>query len=244
MQNTVTQAALLIDADNLSLDGMKEALHQLEMQHRVSLRRAYGSHETLGTVREFLHRKAVRAIANQGKGTTDAALVVDAMDLLHANGLPALVAIGSGDADFAPLVVRLREAGIRVICFAQRPKAGDGLDLVYDEVVFVDSPAPATVAARPAAAAKKAPARKAPAKKAPPAPPVDPVTRQVQAVLYANADFAAGRAIELNAVVKKLRDDKLMAKSTSARNFFRKHAPEVELIPDKQPNQLRLARKD
>ena len=98
MQNTVTQAALLIDADNLSLDGMKEALHQLEMQHRVSLRRAYGSHETLGTVREFLHRKAVRAIANQGKGTTDAALVVDAMDLLHANGLPALVAIGSGGA--------------------------------------------------------------------------------------------------------------------------------------------------
>lgn len=241
MPNTVNKAALLIDADNLSLDGMKEALHQLELQHRVSLRRAYGSHETLGTVREFLHRKAVRAIVNQGKGTTDAALVVDAMDLLHARCLPALVAIGSGDADFAPLVVRLREAGIRVICFAQRPKAGDGLDLVYDEVIFVDSPAP--VAVKSPAAAKKTPAKKAPAKKTPPAPPVDPVTHQVHAVLYANADFVAGRAIELNAVVKKLRDDKLMAKSTSARNFFRKHAPEVELIPDKQPNQLRLARR-
>jgi hypothetical protein len=235
---------LLIDADNLSLDGMKEALQQLEAQHRVSLRRAYGSHETLGTVREFLHRKAVRAIVNQGKGTTDAALVVDAMDLLHAGCLPGLVAIGSGDADFAPLAVRLREAGIRVICFAQRPKAGDGLDLVYDEVIFVDSPAPAPAKSPPAA--KKAPAKKAAAKRtpaAPPAPPVDPVAQQVHAVLYANADLVAGRAIELNAVVKKLRDDKLMAKSTSARNFFKKHAPEVELIPDRQPNQLRLIRK-
>ena len=177
MSNDINNAALLIDADNLSLDGVKEALRQLETHHRVSLCRAYGSHETLGVLKEFLHRKAVRAIINQGKGTTDAALVVDAMDLLHAGCLPALVAIGSGDADFSPLVVRLREAGSRVICFAQRAKAGDGLDLVYDEVIFVDSPAPAPAAAKPLApAAKKAPARKTPAKKAVPAPRRPPST--------------------------------------------------------------------
>lgn len=250
MPNNMNNAALLIDADNLSLDGIKEALHQLEMHHRVSLCRAYGSHETLGVLKEFLHRKAVRAIINQGKGTTDAALVVDAMDLLHAGCLPALVAIGSGDADFSPLVVRLREAGIRVICFAQRAKAGDGLDLVYDEVIFVDAPAPQPppAAAAKAPAAKKAPARKAPAKKTAPAQPapaiaIDPITQRVQAVLYANADLAAGKSVELNAIVKKLRDEKLMSKSTSARNFFKKHAPEVELVPEKQPNHLRLTRK-
>lgn len=250
MPNDMNNAALLIDADNLSLDGVKEALRQLELHHRVSLCRAYGSHETLGVLKEFLHRKAVRAIINQGKGTTDAALVVDAMDLLHAGCLPALVAIGSGDADFSPLVVRLREAGSRVICFAQRAKAGDGLDLVYDEVIFVDAsapqPAPSTAVRATAPAAKKAPARKAPAKKAvpaPPAAPMDPITQRVQAVLYANPDLAAGKAIELNAMVKKLRDEKLMSKSTSARNFFKKHAPEVELVPEKQPNHLRLARK-
>ena len=148
MPNNMNNAALLIDADNLSLDGIKEALHQLEMHHRVALCRAYGSHETLGVLKDFLQRKAVRAIINQGKGTTDAALVVDAMDLLHAGCLPALVAICSGDADFSPLVVRLREAGIRVICFAQRAKAGDGLDRVYDEVIFVDSPAPQSLRKR------------------------------------------------------------------------------------------------
>ncbi len=247
MPNDMNNAALLIDADNLSLDGVREALRQLELHHRVSLCRAYGSHETLGVLKEFLHRKAVRAIINQGKGTTDAALVVDAMDLLHAGCLPGLVAIGSGDADFSPLVVRLREAGARVICFAQRAKAGDGLDLVYDDVIFVDSPVPAPAAAKPSPpAAKKAPARKTPAKKAVPAPaaaPIDPITQRVQAVLYASADLSAGKAVELNAIVKKLRDEKLMSKSTSARNFFKKHAPEVELVPEKQPNHLRLAHK-
>ena len=45
------------------------------------------------------------------------------MDLLHHDDLPGTVAIGSSDADFAPLAVRLREAGIRVICFALRDKA-------------------------------------------------------------------------------------------------------------------------
>ena len=62
-------------------------------------------------------------------------------------------------------------------------------------------------------------------------------------MLYASADLAAGKSVELNAIVKKLRDEKLMSKSTSARNFFKKHAPEVELVPEKQPNHLRLARK-
>lgn len=241
MPTTANKAALLIDADNLSLEGIKEALARLEEHHRVSVRRAYGSHETLGVLKDFLHKKAVRAIINQGKGTTDAALVVDAMDLLHAKCLPAVVAIGSGDADFSPLVVRLREAGIRVTCFAQERKAGDGLDLVYDEVVYVGSPAPAPKASSPPA--KKAAAKRPAAKKAAPVEAVDPVTVRVQALLHANADLSAGKAIELNALVKKLRDEKLMAKSTSARNFFRKHAPEVELIPEKQPNQLRLIRK-
>ena len=37
-----------------------------------------------------------------------------------------------------------------------------------------------------------------------------------------------------------MRDEKLMAKSTSARNFFKKHVPEVELRPERQPNKLLL----
>jgi hypothetical protein len=226
------EAGLLIDADNLSLEGMAQALQRLrELDFHVTVRRAYGSHETLGTVREFLAANSIRAIVNQGKGTTDAALVVDAMDLLHGNGLPQLMAIGSGDGDFAPLVVRLREAGIRVLCFAQKSKAPKDLDRVYDEVIDVDAPAPA----KRAAAARKTPAKKAPARKAAaPAPASD--SDRVWDVLEAVPGFMDGEEVALNDVVKKLRDLQLMSKSTSARNFFKKHAPHVEVLS----NTLRL----
>lgn len=243
------QAALLIDADNLSPEGMAEAFALLRAQgFDVCVRRAYGSAETLTGARDFLQSQAVRAVVNQGKGTTDASLVVDAMDMLHAGLLPGLVAIGSADGDFAPLVLRLREAGRRVVCFAQEHKAPDGLERYYAEVFTVDTPRPRSSRAAASPAAAKAPARKAAARKAPravapaPKPPVaesEGIGARVRAILDSFAGLARGESLELNAVVKKLRDEKLMGKSTSATNFFKLHAPEVELLPKKQPNKLR-----
>ena len=245
VKHAANAAAFLIDADNLSPEGMVEALQHLDGQGmRVSVRRAYGSHETLGAVKDFLQAASFRAVVNQGKGTTDSALVVDAMDLLYANSLPPMVAVGSADADFAPLVVRLREAGMRVICFAQRKKAAEGLSRFYDDVIHVDEPqARPTRVASPAAPRKTA--RKTATPRSAAAPTTAPASEgdRVRQILESFAGFADGHEIELNEVVKKLRDEKLMSKSTSARNFFKKHAPEVELLPEKQPNKLRLPRR-
>lgn len=244
-QRIDNRAALLIDADNLSPEGMEQALSHLRgLELNVCVRRAYGSHETLAAVKDFLQANSVRAIINQGKGTTDAALVVDAMDLLHAGALPALVAIGSGDADFAPLVLRLREAGRQMVCFAQPKKAAEGLDRFYGEVIHVGAPV-RVVAKRAATAARKTVA-KAPAAKAPAARPQaaePPQPDGVREVLESFPGFLEGQEIELNAVVKRLRDQKLMAKNTSARNFFKKHAADVQLLPESQPNKLRRARR-
>jgi uncharacterized LabA/DUF88 family protein len=230
MNGSHQRAALLIDADNLSPEGMATALRHLREQNLdVCVLRAYGSHETLAAIKDFLQVNAVRSVVNQGKGTTDAALVVDAMDLLHAGALPPLVALGSGDADFAPLVLRLREAGRRMVCYAQRQKAAEGLDRFYADVVYVD------------AAKAKAPARKSTkASSPPPAPaPAETLADQVWDVLETFAGFREGQDIELNAVVQKLREMKLMGRSTGARNFFEQHAPEVELRPERNPSKLR-----
>jgi hypothetical protein len=235
-----SHAALLIDADNLSPDGMQRAVEELDrMGLRATLRRAYGSHDTLGNVRDFLSAHSIRAIVNHGRGTTDAALVVDAMDLLHGDCLPGIVAIASSDADFAPLAVRLREAGRRVICFAHRKKAADGLDRVYDEVIHVDGPAPREMPPAQAPVKAKAPARarkSAPRKQPAPEPTL---ADRVRALLNEFPGFARGEELELNAVVKKLKDEKLMSKNTSASKFFAANAPEVELRPARAPNKLR-----
>lgn len=139
-KNKLPSVAFLIDADNLSSGGIEEAFEHLrQAEATVQVRRAYGGLEKLAGMKEVLRRHAIQGFVNQGKGTTDVALVVDAMDLLYRGGLPSTVAIGSSDADFAPLAVRLREAGILVICFAQKLISADTLPLAYDKVVFVDT---------------------------------------------------------------------------------------------------------
>ena len=137
-------AAILIDADNLSPAAVDQAFtHMAHQGWRLTLRRAYGGHEKLAGMRDCLLRHGVRSLVNNGKGTTDALLVVDAMDLLHEARLPPVVAIASSDADFAPLAVRLREAGTWVICFAQSGKSADSeLARCYDQLVAVEGVAP------------------------------------------------------------------------------------------------------
>ena len=131
--------AFLIDADNLPGSAIDDAFEHLKQAGAtVLIRRAYGGLEKLTGLKDVLRRHSIRAFVNQGKGTTDVALVIDAMDLLHRGALPSTVAIGSSDADFAPLAVRLREAGMLVICFAQKLISSEALPLAYDKVVFLE----------------------------------------------------------------------------------------------------------
>ena len=226
-------AALLVDADNVTSQCVEHALSDLAQRGlRVNMRRAYGGGEKLTGMKDCLLRNAVRPFVNQGTGTTDALLVVDAMDLLHAGRLPTVLAIASSDADFAPLAVRLREAGIHVICFAQEGKSADGaLSRCYDELVYVDTPA----AARPVRQAPAKAPRQAAAKKAAAAPAGDTRT-----VLESIAGFRDGRDVALNTVVKKLRDEKLLGRTASGPAYLRRHAPYVDLLPADNPNKVRL----
>ncbi len=132
--------ALLIDADNLSPNDVEAVFAYLDKSgYLLPVRRAYGGYEKLSGMKDVLRQRSVRALVNQGKGTTDVSLVVDAMDLLHGSQLPSTVAIVSSDADFAPLALRLREADICVLCFANRLNATPGaLAIAYDKVIFVD----------------------------------------------------------------------------------------------------------
>ena len=139
-QDRAPSVAFLIDADNLPAVEIDDAFEHLKQAGAaVLIRRAYGGIEKLAGMKDVLRRHSVQAFVNQGKGTTDVALVVDAMDLLHRGALPSTVAIGSSDADFAPLAVRLREAGMLVICFAQKLISSEALPLAYDKVVFLDA---------------------------------------------------------------------------------------------------------
>lgn len=165
--------ALLLDADNLSSPELvAQALHLLQQSDGpVTIRRAYGSAENLRGLAPVLRELAFRPCVNLplAKNTTDMMLAVDAMDL-YAQQRLAVVAIGTGDADFAPLVLRLRELGVRTLCFSQANKMSPDAHGFYDEVVLISSTRRSRSApedAEPAApVARKTPARKTPARKA------------------------------------------------------------------------------
>ena len=253
----VSKVALLIDADNVSpvaVDLVFEHLHKLGVL--VQVRRAYGGHEKLAGMKDVLRRHAVRAFVNQGKGTTDVALVVDAMDMLHLNALSATVAIVSSDADFAPLALRLREAGMHVMCFAKRDNSdADALLRAYDEVIYVDAPQPVeaqvalTEAPVKSMLVKKIEGKKAtvvsvskpvtrvvpvsaPVSPAPAAPPVamdDP--KAVRNILAALPAWLPNTIMQLNQLGKPLRESGVAKGSKPLHELFRKHPLYFKVLP-------------
>jgi uncharacterized LabA/DUF88 family protein len=70
-----------------------------------------------------LHEYAIRPVQqfdySKGKNATDAAMIIDAMDLLYTQHLDAF-AIVSSDCDFTPLVMRILTNGLKVYGFGEK----------------------------------------------------------------------------------------------------------------------------
>ena len=158
---------LLIDADNLSVDVMEQAVRLLMNQHGgVHVRRAYCTAESAVANQATFKRLGIKPMVNlaAGKNSTDIAMAVDAIDLVLAER-PDVVVIASSDSDFAPLVQRLREKGCVVRGIGQQGKVGDETQDVYDDYTVLEHRKPAG-GDTPARAARKTAARKTPARKA------------------------------------------------------------------------------
>lgn len=253
----------LIDADNLNSPAwVNEAIAAIEStEGPIAVRRAYGSAENLKGLADPLREWAIRPFLNVylTKNTTDMALAVDAMELACQTPAPQTLVVGSGDADFVPLVVRLRERGIKVLCASDYRKMAPEAVKAYDGVIYVGrstsadptpaKPPPPPKKAAPAAA-KKAPAKKAPAAKKAAAKttatatanPADKVTKDM--VLQTVPRLRTGDWLPLSDAAKALHDQKLLSKSASSVKLFKRFPNHFELKPAKQPNQVRYLASD
>lgn len=117
--------AVLIDADNAQASVVAELLTEVARYGTATIKRAYGDWTTpnLSGWKETLHRLAIQPIQQfrytTGKNATDAALIIDAMDLLHGKGVDGFCLVSS-DSDFTRLATRIREAGLAVYGFGER----------------------------------------------------------------------------------------------------------------------------
>ena len=117
--------ALLIDCDNVSHNAIEGVLEELAKYGMVNVRHAHGdwNNQSLAGWADKLHPYAIRPMQQfaytKGKNATDAAMIIDAMDLLYSKNIDAF-ALMTSDSDFTPLVLRILENGMPVYGFGEK----------------------------------------------------------------------------------------------------------------------------
>jgi len=123
--------AVLVDSENAQLNSMELIMREIENSFggNASVRRVYGDFSyqhahAMHLWRDFCLEQAflpVHAFSYvQGKGSSDAALMIDTIELLFTNPSLDGFCIVSSDSDFTRLAQRLRESGKHVVGFGHQ----------------------------------------------------------------------------------------------------------------------------
>ena len=134
--------AVLIDADNAPASIASELLAEISRYGTASVKRAYGDWTTpnLKSWKDVLHKLAIQPMQQfsytSGKNSTDSALIIDAMDVLHSGGLDGFCLVSS-DSDFTRLAQRIRESGLKVYGFGEK-KTPQPFIAACDKFIFIE----------------------------------------------------------------------------------------------------------
>ncbi len=156
--------ALYLDFENLAL-GARDRGEKLDMsvitdalseRGRVVTRRAYADWNLFAEHRQGLVAQRIEMIeipqrtGMVRKNAADIKLAVDALELALEREYITTFVIGSGDSDFTPLVLKLRELNKRVIGVGVEGSTSELLPGACDEFLFYERLAgPGTVKAAP-----------------------------------------------------------------------------------------------
>jgi uncharacterized LabA/DUF88 family protein len=160
--------AVLIDADNAQPSITEGLLAEVAKYGTAHVKRAYGdwTGPNLKGWKDQLLAQSIQPIQQfaytRGKNATDAAMVIDAMDLLYSGRFDGFCIVSS-DSDFTRLAARLRESALTVYGFGER-KTPKPFVAACDKFIYIenltfaasDTDADAVIAASPGAQAKPA----------------------------------------------------------------------------------------
>ena len=142
MANHEKKIAILIDAENTQMSSLEAILTEISKNGHVIVKRAYGdwSSQALKNWKQTMNELAIQPIQQfsytQGKNSSDAAMIIDAMDLLYSEKYNAFALISS-DSDFTKLATRLKEAQIFVYGVGER-KTPVAFRNACDDFVYID----------------------------------------------------------------------------------------------------------
>ena len=202
---------------------------------RLLVRRCYLNPKQFGDYRPYFIRAGFETVdcpvlTTYGKTSADVHMVLDILELLNYEVRPEEVILLSADADFTPVLLKLRKWDLRTVVVAVGPSAAAyraAADIVVDQDVFVDTALQAGESRRPRAV--PAPVRPKPAPQEPPAPEAGPARRPAPRAASPSADAASKRdrdvfSEHLRALVDAAQEPVAMATLATA---FRQQFPEL-----------------
>jgi uncharacterized LabA/DUF88 family protein len=141
-ENTA-RLAVLIDADNAQASITEGLLAEVAKYGTAHVKRAYGdwTAQNLRGWKDQLLAQSIQPIQQfaytTGKNATDAAMVIDAMDLLYSGRFDGFCIVSS-DSDFTRLAARLRESSMTVYGFGER-KTPKPFVAACDKFIYVEN---------------------------------------------------------------------------------------------------------
>lgn len=112
--------AILIDGDNAESRLVEQFITEAGKYGRVTIKRIYAdwTSDNMKTWKEQLNKFSIKPIQKfaytKGKSSTDTALIIEAMDLLHSKLVDGFCIVSS-DSDFTGLAERIREEGMFIM---------------------------------------------------------------------------------------------------------------------------------
>src|ERR1700734_1872836 len=138
-----TRLAVLIDADNAQPSITEGLLAEVAKYGTAHVKRAYGDWTApqLRGWKDQLLSQSIQPIQQfaytRGKNATDAAMVIDAMDLLYSGRFDGFCIVSS-DSDFTRLAQRIRESGQTVYGFGEH-KTPKSFVAACDKFIYVEN---------------------------------------------------------------------------------------------------------
>jgi uncharacterized LabA/DUF88 family protein len=144
MVNEKGNIALLIDADNAKSELIVNFLTEAGKHGKVTIRRIYGNwtDNRLSSWKTQINLHSIRPIQKfslaKGKNSTDTAMIIDAMDILHSKAVNGFCIVSS-DSDYTGLAQRIREQGLFVMGIGEAEKTAKAFVNACDLFVFAEN---------------------------------------------------------------------------------------------------------
>jgi len=142
LENEDRRLAVLIDADNAPRTALREIMAECVKYGTPTVRRIYGdwTMDNMGSWKPLLLENALIPIQQYsyttGKNSTDSAMIIDAMDILHSGQVDGFILVSS-DSDFTRLALRVREAGLKVYGIGEK-KTPAPFIAACDKFIYVE----------------------------------------------------------------------------------------------------------